>query len=151
YRADPDSAVRVLTILDPFSSHNGGMLEFGPDGLLYISTGDGGGIASLPPDPYGNAQNPNALLGKILRIDVDRRDPGKEYAVPPGSPFAAGGGAGEVWVLGLRNPWRFSIDRQTGDLYIADVGGAVYEELTVLPHGRQAGKNLGWKMYEGPN
>jgi glucose/arabinose dehydrogenase len=151
YRADPDSAVRVLTILDPFSNHNGGMLEFGPDGLLYISTGDGGGIASLPPDPYGNAQNPNALLGKILRVDVDHRDPGKEYAVPSDNPFAAGGGAGEVWVLGLRNPWRFSIDRETGDLYIADVGGAVYEELTALPHGQQAGKNLGWKMYEGPS
>ena len=151
YRADRTSAVRLITILDPFSNHNGGMLEFGRDGYLYISTGDGGGTANLPPDPFGTSQDPSSLLGKILRIDVDARDPGKEYGTPPDNPFAAGGGAPEVWILGLRNPWRFSFDRATGDLYIADVGGAVYEELTVLRAGEQAGKNLGWSMYEGPS
>lgn len=150
YKADPASAVTVLSIKDPFTNHNGGMLEFGPDGYLYVSTGDGGGVASLPPDPYNFAQDPHALLGKILRLDVDQKLPGKVYGIPPGNPFAAGNGAPEVLVLGLRNPWRFAIDRANGDLWIGDVGGAVYEEITVLRRGQQAGKNLGWKMYEGP-
>jgi glucose/arabinose dehydrogenase len=150
-RADPASATRLITILDPFANHNGGMLEFGPDRLLYVSTGDGGGAASLPPDPFNAAQDPSALLGKILRIDVDARAPGKEYGIPQGNPYAQGGGAPEVWIRGLRNPWRFGIDRETGDLYIGDVGGAVYEEITVLRRGEQGGKNLGWRMWEGPS
>jgi glucose/arabinose dehydrogenase len=151
YRADPASAVTLLSIPDPFSNHNGGMLEFGPDGLLYVSTGDGGGVASLPPDPYNHAQNPSSLLGKILRLDVDDKLPGLEYGIPAGNPFAASGGRPEVLVLGLRNPWRFAIDRSNGDLYIGDVGGAIYEEITVLRYGQQAGRNLGWKTWEGPD
>lgn len=149
-KADPSSAVMVLAILDPFSNHNGGMLEFGSDGYLYISTGDGGGVNGLPADPYGHAQDPHALLGKILRIDVDRKDPDKEYGIPADNPFASGiDGAKEVWVLGLRNPWRWSFDRATGDMWIGDVGASTIEEIDMLPAGQQAGKNLGWPMWEG--
>ena len=146
-RADPASGVVVLSIPDPFGNHNGGMIEFGNDGLLYIGTGDGGGAG----DPQGNAQDPTALLGKMLRIDVDTRDPGREYAIPAGNPFAAGGGAPEVFMLGLRNPWRWSFDRATGDMWIGDVGQGEIEELDVLTPSEQPGANLGWHMYEGNN
>ena len=148
--ADPDRLDRtsgevVLSIPDPFSNHNAGMIEFGADGYLYISTGDGG----YGGDPFGNAQNPDALLGKILRIDVDREDPGKRYAIPADNPYAGGGGAPEVFIRGLRNPWRWSFDRGTGDMWIGDVGQSEQEELDYLPAGQQAGINLGWNMYEG--
>lgn len=147
-RIDPQSGVVVLSIRDPYVNHNGGMIEFGRDGYLYIGTGDGG----YGGDPYGNGQNPNALLGKILRIDVDTKDAGKEYSIPAGNPFASGtGGAREVFILGLRNPWRWSFDRVTGDLWIGEVGQSLYEELHVLRAGQQAGANLGWAMYEGPS
>ena len=133
---DPSTAEILLSILDPFSNHNGGMIEFGNDGLLYISTGDGGAGG----DPFGNAQDPSSLLGKILRIDVDAGTP---YLIPADNPF------GEVFILGLRNPWRWSFDRATGDMWIGDVGQEHEEELNFLPAGKQAGVNLGWKMYEG--
>jgi len=147
-RADPTTGEVVLSILDPFFNHNGGMIEFGADGYLYISTGDGGGAPGFGPDPFGNAQNPDALLGKMLRIDVDHPASGLAYGIPADNPYAAGGGAPEVWVRGLRNPWRWSFDRATGDMWIADVGGGVFEELDVLRAGEQAGVNLGWVMWE---
>jgi glucose/arabinose dehydrogenase len=144
----------ILSIPDSRSNHNGGMMEFGPDGYLYIGTGDGGGGG----DPDRNGQsltngspqaNSIALLGKILRIDVNTKAPGKEYGIPATNPFAASGGAPEIFVIGLRNPWRWSFDKSTGDLWIGDVGQTLIEELDVLRPGQQAGKNLGWSMYEG--
>jgi glucose/arabinose dehydrogenase len=144
----------VLSIPDFASNHNGGMIEFGPDGYLYIGTGDGGGSG----DPNRNGQSlmdgspmtsSVALLGKMLRIDVDRKANGKEYAIPSDNPFASGGGAPEIFIIGLRNPWRWSFDKETGDLWIGDVGQGEIEELTALPAGQQNGKNLGWSMYEG--
>jgi glucose/arabinose dehydrogenase len=144
-KADPASAKVIISIPDPSSNHNGGMIEFGSDGYLYISDGDGGGSG----DPNRNAQNPNVLLGKMSRIDVDHPANGKPYGIPPDNPFVAGGAAPEVWVIGLRNPWRWSFDRATGDMWIADVGQNLVEELDVLFAGQQAGKNLGWSMYEG--
>ena len=142
--ADPAGTV-ILSIPDFAGNHNGGMIEFGKDGYLYIGTGDGGGAG----DPQATGQNTNSLLGKILRIDVDKKDTGKEYAIPSGNPFASNsGGAPEVFIMGLRNPWRWSFDKN-GDLYIGDVGQGEIEELTVLELGKAAGANLGWKMYEG--
>lgn len=144
----------VLSIPDFASNHNGGMIQFGPDGYLYIGTGDGGGGG----DPNQNGQslvdgspqaNSVALLGKMLRIDVDHKATGKEYGIPSDNPFASGGGAPEIFIIGLRNPWRWSFDRETGDLWIGDVGQGEIEELTALPSGQQKGKNLGWSMYEG--
>lgn len=139
YAADPASKTVLYALPDPFPNHQGGMLAFGPDGYLYISTGDGGGNA----DPYGMAQDTSSLFGKILRIDVDHQDPGKQYAIPPGNPFG-----NEVWMLGFRNPWRFEFDRATGDMWIGDVGHAEYEELDVVRAGDQAGRNFGWPMWE---
>ena len=144
----------VLSIPDFASNHNGGMMEFGSDGYLYIGTGDGGGGG----DPNQNGQSlmdgsprPEsvALLGKILRIDVDHKASGKEYAIPSDNPFASGGGAPEIFIIGVRNPWRWSFDKETGDLWIGDVGQGEIEELTALPAGQQKGKNLGWSTYEG--
>lgn len=144
--ADPNLAnptcSEVLAMADPAVNHNGGMMEFGSDGLLYIGTGDGGGTNN-------NSLDSNQLLGKMLRIDVDHPAAGKPYAIPSDNPFANGGGAPEVWMLGLRNPWRWSFDRVTGDMWIADVGGAVIEELDVVAPAEQRGANLGWNMYEG--
>jgi glucose/arabinose dehydrogenase len=134
--ADPASAKTILAIPDFASNHNGGMVEFGPDGLLYVSTGDGGQAN----DPHDNGQNPNALLAKILRIDVDHGDP---YVVPADNPFG-----NEVFILGLRNAWRWTFDRMTGDMWIGDVGQNTWEELDVLRAGDQRGKNLGWSMFE---
>ncbi len=139
--ADPSTERVVLKIDEPFANHNGGMLAFGPDGYLYLGTGDGGSAG----DPMGNGQNTNVLLGKILRIDVERGDP---YAIPPGNPFANGGGAPEIWDWGLRNPWRFSFDSQTGALWIADVGQGNWEEIDVEPGG-SGGRNYGWNVVEG--
>ena len=135
----------ILVIDDFAGNHNGGMIEFGKDGFLYIATGDGGGSG----DPQRAAQNANNLLGKMLRIDVNNPSGGKLYGIPADNPFVAGGGAPEVFMLGLRNPWRWSFDRETGDMYIGDVGQGALEELTVIPAGQQAGKNLGWSKYEG--
>ena len=148
--ADPGSERVLFTVPDPFVNHNGGQLAFGPDGYLYIGLGDGGGGG----DPLQNGQNPDVLLGKILRIDVDAQDAGRPYAIPAGNPFAPGGanpGAGrpEVWALGLRNPWRFSFDPDGGDLYIGDVGQGNWEEIDRQPADSAGGENYGWNVMEG--
>ena len=137
--ADPASATTLLAVDQPAANHNGGWLGFGPDGYLYIAMGDGGGAG----DRFGNGQNPDSLLGKILRVDVDAGSP---YAIPRGNPFASGGGAPEVFVLGVRNPWRPAFDGE--DLYIADVGQNQWEEISVITTG-DAGANLGWNVMEG--
>lgn len=144
-RAEPGSGEVLLSIADPYANHNGGNLAFGPDGLLYLGTGDGGSGN----DPADYAQTPTELLGKMLRIDVDRVEPPRPYGIPPGNPFADGqGGAPEVLMLGLRNPWRWSFD-SNGELFIGDVGQDGFEELTIIPAGTAAGRNLGWRRYEG--
>ncbi|HET7711191.1 MAG TPA: PQQ-dependent sugar dehydrogenase [Thermoanaerobaculia bacterium] len=141
-RADPSSAAIILEIPhQQFSNHNGGQLQFGPDGFLYPGTGDGGSGG----DPFNNAQNLSSLLGKLLRIDVD----GAAYTVPPSNPFAGGGGRGEIWAYGLRNPWRFSFDRANGDLWIADVGQGDWEEIDFQPASSRGGENYGWRRMEG--
>jgi glucose/arabinose dehydrogenase len=139
--ANANSAVTVITVDQPFANHNGGHLAFGPDGYLYIGLGDGGSGG----DPGNRAQNPQNLLGKILRINVNQLP----YTIPPNNPFAGGGALPEIWALGLRNPWRFSFDRQTGDLYIADVGQNTWEEVNFQPAGSSGGENYGWNVYEG--
>src|SRR5262249_54455211 len=140
-KADPASGKIILAIPDFAGNHNAGMIEFGNDGYLYISTGDGGNAG----DGDKNGQNPHAPLAKIPRIDVDPPTVGRAYGIPADNPFASGvDGAPEVWVLGLRNPWRWTFDRATGDMWIADVGQNQIEELDVLVAGQQAGKNLGW-------
>ncbi len=149
-RADPSSERALLVISQPFANHNGGQLAFGPDGDLYIGMGDGGSGG----DPFGNAQNTNVLLGKILRIDVDAAAGGRAYAIPATNPFAAkgsvpGGGAPEVWAYGLRNPWRFSFDPANGDLYIGDVGQGSWEEVDRQPGDSTGGENYGWNVMEG--
>ncbi|MEV4754723.1 PQQ-dependent sugar dehydrogenase [Micromonospora sp. NPDC049559] len=129
-----------------FGNHNGGQLAFGPDGYLYWSIGDGGGAD----DVLGSGQNLGTLLGKILRLDVNRSCDGRPYCVPAGNPFVGTAGARpEIWAYGLRNPWRFSFDRQDGSLWIADVGQGTYEEVDHLGRG-VAGANLGWSCREGP-
>ena len=144
-RVDPGSARTLLGIAQPFSNHNGGDIAFGPDGMLYIGTGDGGSGG----DPQDNAQNTDSLLGKLLRIDVDRRSGGREYGIPSGNPFASAGGRPEIYSYGLRNPWRFSFDRTRGDLWIGDVGQGDIEEVDYRPKGRARGVNFGWNAYEG--
>jgi glucose/arabinose dehydrogenase len=142
--ADPDSEEILLTIRQPFSNHNGGQIAFGPDGYLYIGTGDGG----LAGDPLNNGQDPGALLGKILRIDVESGV--SPYAVPADNPFVKNKKyRPEIWALGLRNPWRFSFDRNSGDLYIADVGQDKYEEVSFQPSNSRGGENYGWSILEG--
>ena len=141
--ADPLSGTIVLTQAQPFANHNGGQVRFGPDGFLYMSLGDGGSGG----DPLNNGQQLNTLLGKLLRIDVNSGSP---YAIPPTNPFVNTPGArGEIWAYGLRNPWRFSFDRQTGDLFIADVGQNLWEEVDVQPSGSAGGENYGWRRMEG--
>jgi glucose/arabinose dehydrogenase len=146
-RADPESHRVLLRIAKEYDEHNGGLVSFGPDGYLYISVGDGGRAA----EPDGYAQRLDTLLGKLLRIDVDH--PGDElaYGIPPDNPFAGVPGARpEIWAYGLRNPWRFSFDRETGDLFIADVGSGGPEEVDVQLAGSPGGENYGWNVFEGP-
>ncbi len=139
--ADPGSAQELLVVSQPAGNHNGGLNLFGPDGMLYIGLGDGGGGG----DTFGNGQDSTTLLGTILRIDVDSGDP---FAVPSDNPFLNDPGADEVWAYGLRNPWRFSFDRQTGNLYVADVGQNSWEEVSTAPSSA-AGLNYGWPIMEG--
>ena len=142
--ADPASEVVLLKIPQPFANHNGGQVRFGPDGYLYIGMGDGGSGG----DPMNNGQNLGVLLGKILRIDVDTA-PGS-VRIPPDNPFVNTAGArGEIWAYGLRNPWRFSFDRATRDLWIADVGQDTYEEVDFQPAASRGGENYGWRQMEG--
>ncbi|MDW8325393.1 MAG: PQQ-dependent sugar dehydrogenase [Anaerolineales bacterium] len=142
-RADPAGEKVILTIEQPYRNHNGGDLAFGPDGYLYIGMGDGGSAG----DPENRAQNLRSLLGKMLRLDVDNGEP---YGIPPDNPFVVRGDARpEIWAYGLRNPWRFSFDRATGDLYIADVGQNAYEEVNFQPAGSSGGENYGWRYFEG--
>ena len=156
--ADSQSARTLFSLPDPYVNHNGGTIKFGPDGYLYVAIGDGG----LAGDPYDNAQDLDNMLGKIVRLDVDNGDP---YGIPEDNPFAAAGerisapargepgryrpeGSAEIWSYGLRNPWQFSFDRETGDMYIADVGQNYWEEINFEPAG-QSGQNYGWDLLEG--
>lgn len=144
-RADPNSARELLAIPEPDALHNGGQLAFGPDGYLYIGLGDGGGFV----DPSRTGQNPSDHLAAILRIDVDKADP--IYGIPDDNPYIEHDNfAPEVWAYGLRNPWRFSFDRATGDLYIGDVGLVTYEEVNFQPADSRGGENYGWSALEGP-
>lgn len=141
-RADPASGRILLTIPKPFANHNGGQLHFGPDGYLYVSTGDGGGAGG----PSCLSQRSDSLLGKILRIDVDANADAPPYhGIPAGNPFPGS----PIWASGLRNPWRFSFDRRTGDLWIGDVGQNSREEVNLQPAGTPGGRNFGWKPMEG--
>lgn len=144
-RLDAASAVTLLSIDHPGETHYGGQLQFGPDGYLWVSVGDGGGLYGQ----YGDAQDLTSLLGKVLRIDVDGASP---YAIPVDNPFLQQDDARpEIWAYGLRNPWRFSFDSETGDLYIADVGEVSFEEINVEPAGSGGGRNYGWPLMEGSN
>jgi len=140
--ADPTSASEILTIDQPYANHNGGQVLFGPDGYLYVGMGDGGSGG----DPQENAQDPTNLLGAMLRLDVDGGSP---YAIPPDNPYIGKTGRDEVWAIGLRNPWRFSFDRETGDLYIGDVGQNAWEEISYQAGGTPGGVNFGWDCKEG--
>ncbi len=166
--ADPDSEQKILILSHPnYANHNGGQIAFGPDGYLYIATGDGGGGG----DPQENAQNPGSLLGKLLRIDVNNQapipptgdfktylplslnqssSPPQSYRIPADNPFVGVPGyRQEIWALGLRNPWRFSFDRLIGDLYIGDVGQNTKEEINFQPSTSPGGENYGWNIMEG--
>jgi glucose/arabinose dehydrogenase len=146
--ADPYTARLVLAIPKPWENHNGGMMEFGPDGYLYISVGDGDSGVLNPPGAF--AQPLDDLLGKILRIDPAPQPNGAPYGIPPDNPFVGVPGARpEIWAYGLRNPWRFDINQANGDLYVADVGEGAWEEIDVIPGGH-GGENLGWPCFEGP-
>ncbi len=138
----PNSEQVLLTIHQPFANHNGGNIEFGPDGYLYIGMGDGGSSG----DPSNRAQNLDSLLGKMLRIDVSG---GGNYSIPPTNPFVGKPGRDEIWAYGLRNPWRWSFDRLKGDLWIGDVGQNEYEEVDYQPGSSPGGENYGWRCYEG--
>ena len=143
-RLDPSTHRRYLFVDQPYANHNGGAVLFGPDGYLYVFLGDGGSGG----DPQNNGQNRNALLGKVLRIDVDSTTGDLDYGIPPDNPFVDRNGADEVWLLGLRNPWRASFDRATGDLWLGDVGQGAYEEIDVARAG-EGGINYGWNRMEG--
>ncbi len=140
-KADSLSELVLLTIAQPYANHNGGMVMFGQDGYLYIGMGDGGSGG----DPGNRAQDPNELLGKILRIDVNNPSGGNNYGIPSTNPYAGGGGRGEIYCIGMRNPWRFSQDPATGLIYAGDVGQACWEEISLIT----LGGNCGWKIMEG--
>lgn len=142
-QANPDRETEILTFNQPFGNHNGGQIRFGPDGFLYIATGDGGSGG----DPDGNAQNPGNLLGNILRIDVDGSENGEEYAIPDDNPFVDNDEnfREEIYAYGLRNPFRFSFDADNGDLWVGDVGQNRFEEIDLVENG----DNLGWDITEG--
>ncbi len=141
--ADPDSEVILMTIAQPFGNHNGGCIKFGPDGYLYTSLGDGGSGG----DPQNNSQNRQTFLGKMLRIDVDNGSP---YSIPDSNPFSTDDETlDEIWALGLRNAWRFSFDRVTGDLWMGDVGQNAWDEIDFQPASSPGGENYGWRCYEG--
>jgi glucose/arabinose dehydrogenase len=143
--ADPGSERVLLRVDQPFPNHNGGAVVFGPDRHLYVSLGDGGSAG----DPQGNGQRLDTLLAKLLRIDVDPTS-GRPYGIPPSNPFNATNGARhEIFVTGLRNPWRISFDRATGDLWIGDVGQGAWEEIDVVRAGGRGGENFGWNRMEG--
>jgi glucose/arabinose dehydrogenase len=139
---DPASFRQLLFIDQPYANHNGGGVAFGPDGYLYLALGDGGSGG----DPHDNGQRLDTLLGKILRIDIDAD--GQDYGIPEDNPFANADGMDEIWHFGLRNPWRFSFDRETGDLWIGDVGQGAWEEIDVARDG-EGGLNFGWNVMEG--
>jgi glucose/arabinose dehydrogenase len=139
--ADPTTELRLLQVEQPYANHNGGDMAFGPDGYLYISLGDGGSGG----DPRNNGQSLETLLGKILRIEVGEAD---NYSIPNDNPFVDGGGRPEIWAYGLRNPWRISFDRLTGDLYIADVGQNSWEEVNFQVFDSSGGENYGWNIME---
>lgn len=155
-RADPASEEVLLRIEQPYANHNGGCVQFGPDGMLWIGMGDGGSGG----DPHGNGQNPDVLLGKMLRIDVGESGApanGEPYGIPSDNPYAnpvdeSTAGQPEIWAIGLRNPWRFSFDSKTGDLWIGDVGQDTWEEIDLVPAGSggvpRGGQNFGWNVFE---
>lgn len=144
-KADPDSELIILEQSQPYWNHNGGCIKFGPDGYLYTGIGDGGSGG----DPQNNGQNKKTFLGKILRIDVNNSSQAQPYAIPPDNPFVGNPDySPEIWSLGWRNPWRFSFDRLTGDMWIADVGQNIWEEIDYEPAGA-GGRNYGWRCYEG--
>jgi len=153
--ADPASATTILEVEQDFANHNGGDIHFGPDGYLYVGMGDGGGAE----DPNNRAQDRGELLGSMLRIDVDGTPPGGGgglcgrvplYRAPPDNPFVGDPqGCDEIWAIGLRNPWRWSFDRGTGDLFIGDVGQATREEVSYQPAQSSGGENYGWSCMEG--
>lgn len=142
-QADPASERTLLTVdqVNNFTNHKAGQLAFGADGFLYFGLGDGGSEG----DPLGHGQNTQILLGKMMRIDVNSISPGKQYAIPPDNPFVAGGGLPEIYAFGFRNPWRFSFDRSTGRLFVADVGQDSFEEIDIVAKGA----NYGWSIMEG--
>jgi glucose/arabinose dehydrogenase len=143
-RADLSTRREVLLVEQPYANHNGGNLAFGPDGYLYVGLGDGGSGG----DPQGNGQSLSALLGKMLRI-VPRADGERSYGIPSDNPFLGREARSEIWAYGLRNPWRYSFDRETGDLWIGDVGQSSWEEVDVQPSGSSGGENYGWNRMEG--
>ena len=146
-QANPDSERRLLFVDQPYGNHNGGALAFGPDGFLVVALGDGGGGG----DPQGNGQDLTALLGKVLRIDIDGTTGDRAYSIPADNPYADGADnrQPEIWLAGMRNPWRLSFDRATGDLWIGDVGQGDREEIDVQRAGAPGGTNFGWNRREG--